>query len=462
MTLNKDNSQYNIFPEGLNATSHAYQQQKRLYEKQVKTENNVYLPDIVGKGYKDFWNFKGRYRVVKGSRASKKSTTTALNIVYRMMKYPQANTLVVRKTFKTLKDSAYSQIKWAINRLGVQDYWKAKVNPLEIEYIPTGQKIIFRGLDDPLKLTSITVPTGYICWCWIEEAYEIMDEKSFNMLDESIRGYTGDTFKQITLTMNPWSDKHWIKTRFFDYVEKYPEDSDYMAITTNYKCNEWLDESDLQLFKRMKNENPQRYKVAGLGEWGVTQGLVYENWKETKLNDSFVRMKYPDGQFYYGLDFGYSNDPSAFIKLYMVNNEKHKKIFVLDEMYETHMSNESIYNWIVDHGYSKEVITADSANPKDIDRLRTLGLLRIRPAKKGSDSILNGINYIQEFEINVNNKCTNFMTEISNYQWEENKFGNRINKPVDDFNHLQDAMRYAVERTQWKNQAEIKMFKKGI
>lgn len=145
MTLSKDNSQYNIFPEGLNATSHAYQQQKRLYEKQVKTENKVYLPEIVGKGYKDFWNFKGRYRVVKGSRASKKSTTTALNIVYRMMKYPDANTLVVRKTFKTLKDSAYSQIKWAINRLGVQDYWKAKINPLEIEYTPTGQKIIFRG-----------------------------------------------------------------------------------------------------------------------------------------------------------------------------------------------------------------------------------------------------------------------------------------------------------------------------
>lgn len=169
----------------------------------------IRLPDLVGKGYKDFWNFKGRYRVCKGSRASKKSKTAALFFIYSMMKYPGANLLVIRKVYRTLKDSCFSDLKWAINRLGVQDYWSVKESPLEIIYIPTGQKILFRGLDDPLKVTSITVETGNLCWAWIEEAYEINKEQDFNMLDESIRGTVEEPlYKQITLTFNPWNERH--------------------------------------------------------------------------------------------------------------------------------------------------------------------------------------------------------------------------------------------------------------
>ena len=143
-------------------------------------------------------------RVVKGSRASKKSKTTALWIITNMMKYPDANTLVIRKVFRTLKDSCFTELKWAINRLGVQDYWDIKESPLEMTYIPTGQKIYFRGLDDPLKVTSITVEKGALCWMWIEEAYEIMNEDDFNMLDESIRGQVPEgLFKQITFNFQP-------------------------------------------------------------------------------------------------------------------------------------------------------------------------------------------------------------------------------------------------------------------
>lgn len=121
----------------------------------------------MGKGYADFWNFKGRYRVCKGSRASKKSKTTALNFIVRMMQNPLANALVVRKTFATLKDSCYSDLLWAAQRLGVAHLWQGTVNPLEIKYLPTGQRILFRGMDDPLKLTSISVPKGVLCWVWI-------------------------------------------------------------------------------------------------------------------------------------------------------------------------------------------------------------------------------------------------------------------------------------------------------
>ena len=130
-------------------------------------QQKIYLPDVVGKGYKQFWNFKGRYRVVKGSRASKKSKTTALWFIYNIMKYKGANLLVVRKTYRTLKDSCYTELKWAIHRLGVDAFFNCTQSPLEITYIPTGQKIYFRGLDDPLKVTSITVDVGSLCWLWI-------------------------------------------------------------------------------------------------------------------------------------------------------------------------------------------------------------------------------------------------------------------------------------------------------
>lgn len=149
--------------------------------------NKLYLPDIVGKGYKKFWNFKGRYRVVKGSRASKKSKTTALWFITNMMKYSQANTLVIRKTYRTLKDSCFTELKWALHRLQVDEFWEIKESPLEMTYKPTGQKIYFRGLDDPLKVTSISVDIGVLCWLWIEEAYEITKEADFDVIDESIR-----------------------------------------------------------------------------------------------------------------------------------------------------------------------------------------------------------------------------------------------------------------------------------
>lgn len=232
-------------------------------------QKQIYLPDCVGRGYGTYWHWKGRYRVCKGSRASKKSKTTALWYIWAMMKYPDANLLVVRKVFRTLKDSCFTELKWAINRLGVPEHWEIKESPLEMTYKPTNQKIYFRGLDDPLKVTSITVEHGYLCWMWIEEAYEISDEDDFNMLNESIRGAIPPEtrlFKQVTLTFNPWNEHHWLKKRFFDNP-----DDETLAMTTNYLCNEWLDDADRKEFEAMKRNNPRRYRVAGLGDWGIVE-----------------------------------------------------------------------------------------------------------------------------------------------------------------------------------------------
>ena len=421
-----------------------------------KSVNLLSLQSIVGKGYSDFWKFKGRYRVVKGSRASKKSKTSALWFISNMMKYPQANTLVIRKTYRTIKDSCFAELKWAIHRLQVDEFWEIKESPLEMTYKPTGQKIYFRGLDDPLKVTSITVDIGVLCWLWIEEAYEVMKEADFDVIDESIRGQVPDgLFKQITLTFNPWNEHHWIKHRFFDeqvgtdaegnpiYKErqiKISDDGDILAMTTNYLCNEWLDESDRRLFIRMQETNPRRYNVAGLGNWGIVDGLIYENWKEEKFDLSIIK----NCNSAFGLDFGYTNDPSAFFCGAI--DTKNKKIYVFDEIYQKGMSNQAIYEAIQNLGYIKEKITADSAEPKSIDELRGLGIRKISSAKKGKDSINNGIQFIQDYEIIIHPRCVNFLTEISNYTWDEDKFGKKLNKPIDDFNHLMDAMRYALEK----------------
>lgn len=394
-------------------------------------EHKIYLPDVVGKGYGTYWNFKGRYRVCKGSRASKKSKTTALNFIVRMMQYPQANLLVVRQTAKSIADSCYTELEWAIHRLGVEKYWACKTSPQEMIYKPTGQKIYFRGLDDPYKITSITVSTGVLCWLWIEEAYEIMEEASFDTLDECIRGQVPDgLFKQTTLTFNPWNATHWLKERFFDVV-----DDNILAMTTNYLCNEWLDQADSLMFADMKVRRPRRYEVAGLGNWGVTEGVIFDNWTVEDFNTKGF------DNFYNGQDFGYAADPNAYIRVHV--DMGRKRIYVLDEIYKAGMQDEELAEELRKRMPQDEYVTCDIDN-KSIDYLRRRGI-RAVPAFKGPNSINYGIKFLQGYEIIIHPNCVHFHHEISNYQWQKDKYGNWLEKPVDKDNHLMDALRYAVE-----------------
>ncbi|PTJ91647.1 PBSX family phage terminase large subunit [Staphylococcus simulans] len=403
----------------------------------------VSLKEVVGGGYKDFWNNEQRYRVIKGGRASKKSTTAALNFIYRMCLYPDANLLVIRQVFKDHKDSTYAQLKWAARQLQVYDEFEWKVSPLEIIKKNTGQKIMFRGLDDPMSVTSATVEHGYLCWCWFEEAFQVRKEDDFNKIDMSIRGYTGGLFKQITLTFNPWSEKHWLNNRFFK------SDSDNIfAKTTNYQCNEFLDEQDIALFNEMKIKSPRRYKIEGLGEWGIAEGGIYENWHE-RLFDINEIAKRPSVQSAFGLDFGYTNDPTA-LSCSLVDIEN-REIYIFDEMYKKALLNDEIAKNIADMGYSKEIIIADSAEPKSIADLRRHGLRKVVKADKGKDSIMHGIQYIQQFTIFVHPKCTNAINELSNYVWAKDKNDEPMNRPIDEYNHFLDALRYSLERIRKKD-----------
>ena len=395
----------------------------------------VNIAEIIGKGYKEFWNSKHRYLVVKGGRGSKKSTTTALKIIYMMMKYPLANTLVIRRVFNTLRQSCFQQLKWSTERLGVSHLWKFTLSPLEAEYLPSGNKIIFRGLDNSMSITSITVDKGYLCWCWFEEFFQVEKEEDFNRVDMSIRGELPEGyFKQIICTFNPWAE-NWIKKRFFD-----EPDENTLALTTTYKCNEWLSEDDIALFESMKIRNPRRYRIEGEGEFGISEGLVYENFVVQDFDYKEI-SKRKSAESIFGLDFGYVHDPTALICA--IADQEAKELYIFDEHYQKAMVNSEIASMIKYKGYAKEVIYADCAEPKSIEEIKRAGILRIQPAAKGKDSILNGIQFIQDYKIIVHSKCENTIIELNNYCW-DTKDGVAINKPIDAYNHLLDALRYAT------------------
>lgn len=276
----------------------------------MKIEERINLPHVIGKGYASFWNFKGRYRVVKGGRGSKKSCTTALWYIYHLMKYSKANLLVVRRYFNGHKDSTYAQLKWATQRLGVSHLWQCSKSPLEMTYKPTGQKIMFRGMDDPQSITSITVDKGVLCWVWVEEAFQIESEDAFNKLDMSIRGEvpTG-YFKQLTLTFNPWSEKHWLKKRFFD-----AQDDDTFTTTTNYLRNEFLDDNDRSIFDKMQLLDQARYRVEGLGNWGISEGLIYKTFVQAENSFYITKKELPNLAYItLGIDFGGNKSNHAFV-----------------------------------------------------------------------------------------------------------------------------------------------------
>lgn len=400
----------------------------------------INLPQMVGGGYGDFWRTRCRYRVCKGSRGSKKSKTTALNMIVRLLKYPETNGLCIRRFSNTLRDSVYSDLKWAIHKLNVDALFDCTVSPMQITHIQTGQKILFRGLDDGLKVTSISVDKGVLCWVWIEEAYEIRED-DFNKVDMSIRGELpeskrGELFKQITLTFNPWSANSWLKARFFD-----TPDEDTFTKTTTWQCNEWLDEADRNIFLKMKVQNPRRYRIEGDGDWGIAEGLIYTNVRVEEFDVDEIR-KIKGIKAAFNLDFGFT-DPNAFV-CEMVDNAA-MRIYIFDEWYKTGVTNKIIAEQIKKMGYGGQRIVCDSAEPKSIAELQDEGI-KAEPSRKGKDSVNHGIQLIQNYEIVVHPRCTEFYKEISNYCWAKDKDGKLTDKPDHEFSHGMDSMRYGVSK----------------
>lgn len=417
---------------------------------------------LVGKEYKKFMLCRKRYLVVKGSRASKKSKNTALRWIQLMYEFPLSNLLVVRKYAALLKQSCRADLIWAIKRLGVERDWNIPKGEMTLTRKSTGQVILFRGASEPDSIASITVEQGVLCFCWIEEAYQIDNEADFDMIDECIRGQLPEGyFKQIVLTFNPWHESSWLRKRFYvvqpeeildndvPYEEgKQKSSATTLALTRNYTCNEWLDKADLANFERMKVEQPARYRVAGLGEWGVTGSTIYSNWEVRDFNwrKLFYEKDPYTGRPLYehriGLDFGYSHN-TAGVRI-LVNREA-RELYVCEELYLTRCSTDEIYHRLEELDWSKEPIHADSEAPQTIEDLHKLGCSRIFGVKKEPGSVTSGIQELRGYKIIIHPECQNFEIEISHYAFKQNAAGKELPQPEKEWDHLMDAMRYAMK-----------------
>lgn len=391
-----------------------------LFRKHVKDKSPVFVPV--------FTNTQ-RYHVLWGGAGSGKSHIVARKHLYRMLKESdvQHTFLIARKVNKTIKRSVFRLFKDIISKWGLYHEFAYNNTDLTITYKLNGSQFIFTGMDDPEKLKSIEAVTSI----WMEETTEFTQD-DFEQLDLRLRGKTKYP-KQITLTFNPISEQHWIKKVFFDDPIE-----DTFTLHTTYLDNAFIDDEYKMVMENKKKTNPRYYNIYALGNWGTAEGLVFN-----RVTQRLIRPDEIEGlELVQGLDFGYTNDPSAFHQSYI--DHENKRIYVYDGFYEKGMSNERIAEEIKSMLAHRHMTTADSSEPKSIDAIAAKGV-RIRGALKGKDSINTGIDFLLEYEIIVNAHLVEFMTEFNNYAWAVDKNGKTTNKPCDDFNHFIDSLRYSVE-----------------
>lgn len=393
-----------------------------LFRKHVKENSPAFVPL-----FKD----ASRYQVAWGGAGSGKSHIVARKILYRLLKESgvKHNFLVIRKVDRTIKRSVFTLIRNIISRWGLTSEFDVNLTDKTIIYKLNGSQIMFSGLDDVEKLKSIEGVTSI----WCEEATELTQE-DFEQLDLRLRGEHG-CLKQIILTLNPISEQHWIKRIFFDTPME-----GVFTLHTTYLDNAFIDDEYKMVMENKRQTNPRYYNIYALGNWGTAEGLVFPG-----VESRLIRSEEIAGlECVQGLDFGYTNDPTAFCQSYV--DIQARKVFVYDGFYEKGMTNAQIADRIKAMGAHRHRTTADSSEPKSIDYIQGKGV-HVEGAQKGKDSVSAGIDFLSEFTIVVNSHLVEFMTEFNNYSWAIDKSsGKATNKPVDEFNHFIDALRYSLEK----------------
>lgn len=398
----------------------------KKFQKHIKENSPVFVP-----AFKN----KSRYQILWGGAGSGKSHIVARKLLYRLLNesHVNHNILIIRKVDRTIKKSTWKLMKNIIAKWGLTDDFDFHKTDRTMTWKHNDSQFMFAGLDDVEKLKSIEGVTSI----WGEEATELTQE-DFEQLDLRLRGNTG-ALKQIILTLNPISEQHWIKKIFFDD----PIDGVF-TLKTTYLDNKYIDKEYKLVLDNKKKSNPRYYKIYALGDWGTSEGLIFNNVTQRIIKESEIKGL----DMTQGLDFGYTNHPSAFSNSFI--DEKNKKLYVYDGFYEKGMSNNKIAQAIKDLQLHRALTTADSAEPKSIDSIKNKGV-RIVGARKGKDSINSGIDFLLDYEIIINSHLVEFMTEFNNYSWAIDKTTNKTtNKPIDDFNHFIDSLRYSTERYQKK------------
>lgn len=373
---------------------------------------------------------------LSGGRGSLKSSCVSLMVPILLLNNPDTHALVLRKVANTIRDSVYAQYLWAIGELGMAKYWEAKVQPMELIYKPTGQKIMFRGADDPMKIKSIKVPFGYIAVTHFEEKDQFAGRREIRtILQSTMRG--GSTFWNFESYNPPISRDNWAnKDSLEERHDRLCHKSTYLDAPA-----EWLGEQFIREAEHLKETDEMAYRHEYLGEAVGTGGNVFEKLELREITDKEVASF---DRIYQGADFGWFPDPFAFVRLHY--DRARETIYILDEIYENKLPNETAAEKIKSRGYKDAYITCDNAEPKSIADFRACGL----PAKeaiKGPGSVDYGMKWLQKRTIVIDRKRTpNAYDEFVNYEYEQDKNGDFISGYPDADNHLIDATRYALER----------------
>lgn len=371
-----------------------------------------------------------------GGRGSLKSSTVSVLVPLLLINNPGTHALVLRKVANTIRDSVYAQYIWAIGELGMAAYWEAKVSPMELIYKPTGQKIMFRGADDPMKIKSIKVPFGYIAVTHFEEKDQFAGRAEIrNILQSTMRG--GAVYWNFESYNPPISRDNWANK---DSLE---ERADWLCHKSTYlqAPPEWLGQQFLDEAEHLKATDERAYQHEYLGIPTGTGGNVFDNLELREITDE--EMSHFD-HIYQGVDYGWFPDPFAFIRLHY--DRARETIYLMDEIYQNKLTNEASGNIIIQRGYKDAYITCDSAEPKSVADYRAMGL-PAKAAVKGPGSVDYGMKWLQHRKIVIDRKRTpNAYNEFVNYEYDRNKDGDIISGYPDENNHLIDATRYAVER----------------
>lgn len=369
-----------------------------------------------------------------GGASSGKSHGVVQKVVLKALKkwpYPR-KILWLRKVDRTIKDSIFADVLDCLSTWRLLPLCKVNKSDRTIN-LPNGAVFLFKGMDDPEKIKSIKGLSDVV----MEEASEFtLDD--YTQLTLRLREPKHKN-RQLFCMFNPVSKVNWTYRQWFAPDSVY--DHNRVAVHhSTYKDNRFLDADNIATIEALKRTNPAYYKIYTLGKFATLDKLVFPTFERRRLHPDKL-AQYPS---LFGLDFGYINDPSVFI--HVKADVKDKRLYVLEEYVRKGMLNDEIAKVIKQLGYSKEIITADAAEKKSIAEIKRCGIARIKPAKKGPDSIIQGIGFLQQFEWIVDDRCVKTIEELENYTYQKDRQTNEyINKPVDSYNHCIDAIRYAVE-----------------
>lgn len=403
------------------------------------TSNNIRLSQLIAPSFHDLHKRIKRDDHVaevwsKGGRGSTKSSFISLQIVLGIKKHEGANAIVFRRYDNELRDSVFGQMQWAVGKLGVDGEWRFKIRPMEAIYLPTGQRVLFRGADDPLKIKSINLGRGYIKYVWFEEVDQFGGmEEIRNLLQSLLRGE--NYHRTVFFSYNPpRSARSWVNQETkIEKEGRVIHHSDYRDVPV-----EWLGDRFIADAEHLREVNETSYRHEYLGEEVGTGLEVFSNVVVESVDESGF------DSFRQGLDWGYAVDPVAFGRMYY--DRKKRRLYIFDEISGIGITNRKLNDMAKPH-HRRELTTADSAEPKSIAEMRDDYGWNIRGARKGPGSIEHGIKWLQDLESIVIDpkRCPLAAKEFTNYSLELRRDGEVISKYPDKDNHMIDMSRYALQ-----------------